>query len=248
MEEKNFEEVREPEAEKTAQSGRPRGRNKKVAMILIVVVLVLLVVVCALAAVDYDAIRDGLFKDSVKVDYYPPVYGENIWENEEYMSHAYAAMKISVCEDGFFSADYAFGDADSAEEAFEKAGSHQYGAKAIADYFYSLMNGCDTPAEKTRFRELFSQEYRINRGKVSLPGGFTRQKVYEIRMEYLGETVCFDETTACRSWLVSYRIVNNDGTVLNYSSGLDHGQARFLIEETPDGPLIKEIIGIYQVN
>jgi hypothetical protein len=42
--------------------------------------------------------------------------------------------------------------------------------------------------------------------------------------------------------------VRNDGTVLNYSSGLDNGQARFFLEETAEGYRIKEIIGIYRVN
>lgn len=253
----NMEEKREntlpPEGTNGALAGdaavvKGRSRNKKGAVILIAVILVALVVVCALAAVDFDAIKDGLFKDTGRTDYYQPVYGENIWENHEYMSHAFAAMKIGVCEDGFFSDEYAFGDADSAEEAFERAGSHQYGAEVLADYFYALLCGCDTPAEKSRFRDLFSVEFQINRGKSELPGGFTCQKIYDLRFDYQGEEIGYDGTTTCQVWLVSYRIVRNDGTVLNYSSGLDHGQARFYVEETAEGYRIKEIVGIYKVN
>ena len=243
MEEKRFEQ--EPAEETGAVK---RGRSKKGAVILIAVVLCLLVVVCALAAVDFDAIKDKMFEDTGKVEYYQPVYGENVWENEEYLAHAYAAMKIGVCEDGFFTAEYPFGDADSAQEAFEKAGEHQNGASVLAKYFYSLLCGCDTPAQKTRFKELFCKEFLIKRGRSQLPGGFTCQKIYDLQFVYQGEEASYDGTATCQVWMVSYRIVRNDGTVLNYSSGLDNGQARFFVEETAEGFRIKEIIGIYRVN
>lgn len=249
MEENRIEEgVQTASALMDEQKGKKRGRSKKGALILLALLLVMLVALCALAAVDFDAIKDSIFKDTGKVNYYQPIYGENIWENEEYMSHAFAAMKISVCEDGFFFDEYAFGDADSAEEAFAQAGKHQNGAAVLSDYFYALLNGCDTPGEKARFKALFSEEFQINRGKSELPGGFTCQKIYDLQFQYMGEEIGYDGVTLCQAWMVSYRIVRNDGTVLNYSSGLDNGQARFYVEETSEGYRIKEIVGIYKVN
>ncbi len=250
MEEKKInEEGSEVSVEITEDRGKNGIRNKKSAVILLAVLLALLAVVGALATIDYDSLFDKVIARP-PVNYYEPAIGENIWENEEYMAFTYGSMlSVNVCEDGFFSNMYTFEDAESAEEAFEKAGKHQNGMSVLSDYFYTLLCGCDTPAEKSRFKALFSEEFQINRGKRQLAGAFPAQKIYDLHFDYVGEDLCYDKQTSCYVWLVSYRIVRNDGTVLNYSSGLEHGKARFYVEQRSDGGYsIKEIVGIDQVN
>ena len=249
--EENRNNLQPEEQEESGENRSPKEegrRSKKGAIILISVILGMLVVVSALAAVDFDALGGTIFDEREEV-YYDPIYGEDIWSNEEYMQHAFYDMRISVDEGEGYVSEYSFGDADSAAEAFLAVANRPNGAKALSDYFYALLNGADTSGEKMRFRALFSENYRINRGKSELPGGFTRQKVYDLKFEYLGQDVSFDGESTCYCWLVDYRVVRNDGTVLNYSSGVDGGQARFFVEPTADGGfLIKEIIGIYRVN
>jgi hypothetical protein len=213
------------------------------------VVLAALLLVTALIAVDFEALfgmsNDDLLK---RPDYYEADYNENIFENEEYMKHAFSGMKISVKEEGNYSKVYPFGDRESAEEAFGEAAGHKYGARALSDYFYTLLNGCNTKGKRERFFALFSKDYRIVGEKNSAPGTFPQQKIYDLYFEYVGESAAYDGTV-CYEWYVSYRVIRNDGTVLNYSSGLDNGQARFFVELQEDGSYrIKEIVGIFQLN
>ena len=252
MEEKNKDQMTEELPEKEAGAlleEERRPRSKKGALTVLTVVLVLLVVVSALAAVDYDSLFGKVLGGKLpQPEYYEPDYFENIFENREYMQYAFSEMRIAVKEEGGYSTNYTFGDSESAEEAFLKAGAHKYGARALSDYFYTLLNGCNTPAERGRFHAQFSDTYRILGKEDSAPGAFPAQKVYDLHFEYQGEKEAFDGTL-CYHWLVSYRVVRNDGTVLNYSSSADGGQARFFVEAMADGSYrIKEIVGIFKVN
>jgi hypothetical protein len=225
------------------------GKQKKGVLILLAVVLAALLLVAALIAVDFEALfgmsNDDLLK---RPDYYEADYNENIFENEEYMKHAFSGMKISVKEEGNYSKVYPFGDRESAEEAFGEAAGHKYGAGVLSDYFYTLLNGCNTKGKRERFFALFAEDYRIVGEKNSAPGTFPQQKIYDLYFEYVGESAAYDGTV-CYEWYVSYRVIRNDGTVLNYSSGLDNGQARFFVELQEDGSYrIKEIVGIFQLN
>lgn len=250
MEEKNTAEVIEGvKRQEPVRKDDARAGNKKRAMVLVTVVLVALVVVSALAAVDYDALFGRVFDQKLpEPEYAEPDYHENIFENREYMQHAFSGMQVFVSEEGGYSINYAFGDSESAEEAFLKAGAHKYGAKALSDYFYTLLQGCNTPGEKGRFHALFSESYRILGKENSAPGAFPAQKIYDLHFECLGEKEAYDGTR-CYHWLVSYRVIRNDGTVLNYSSSADGGQARFFVEPMADGSYrIKEIVGVFKVN
>lgn len=226
-----------------------KARSKKTAFVVVTVILAALVVVAALAAVDYDAILGRITGSKLPTpQYYEPDYNENIFENKEYMQYAYAEMQIAVKEEGNYSKVYPFGDSDSAEEAFGKAGEHRYGAGVLSDYFYTLLRGCNSKAKRERFFGLFSEEYQIKGKENSAPGAFPAQKIYDLYFEYRGEEKAYDGTP-CYQWYVSYKIVRNDGTVLNYSSGADGGEARFYLEQLPDGSCrIKEIVGIFKLN
>ncbi|MBQ8398552.1 MAG: hypothetical protein IJX08_01155 [Clostridia bacterium] len=231
-----------------------KAQDKKRAKIVLLIILIALVVVLALVSV-VSALgegfgKKGIFSDPSKnIVYDEPDYHSNIWQDGEYMKHAYGAMAVNVCADGFITEKFAFGDEESALEAFEKAKNYEDGAAALSDYFYALLCGSDSPGEQKRFETLFCSEYRVS-GKINgSVATFPPQKIYDLYFSYEGTALCYDEQTSCHKWKVSYKIVKNDGTVLNYSSGKDSGEAYFYVEETGrDQFAIKEIVGIYRVN
>lgn len=231
-----------------------KAQDKKRAKIVLLIILIALAVVLALVSV-VSALGEGLgekgiFSDPSKnIVYDEPDYLSNIWQDGEYMKHAYGAMAVNVCADGFVTEKFAFGDAESAETAFESVKEFENGASVLSDYFYALLCGSDNPGEQKRFGELFSSEYRVS-GKINGSAKtFPAQKVYDLYFYYEGTDLCYDEKTSCHKWRVTYKIVKNDGTVLNYSSSKDSGEAYFYIEENgTDNYSIKEIVGIYRVN
>ena len=115
MEEKNTAEVIEGvKRQEPVRKDDARAGKKKKAMVLVTVVLVALVVVSALAAVDYDALFDRVFDQKLpEPEYAEPDYHENIFENREYMQHAFSGMQVFVSEEGGYSINYAFGDSEN---------------------------------------------------------------------------------------------------------------------------------------
>ncbi len=231
-----------------------KAKNKKRAKIVLFVILIALVVVLALvsvvSALENAFGKTGMFSDPSKnIVYEEPDYLSNIWKDGEYMKHAYGAMAINICADGFMTEKIAFGDEESAQAAFEQMKEYEDGASVLSDYFYTLLCGCDSPGEQKRFGTLFASEYRVL-GKINkAPKTFPAQKIYDLRFTYEGMALCYDEKTQCHQWKVSYKIVKNDGTVLNYSSSKDSGEARFYVQEIGNEQfVIKEIVGVYRVN
>ena len=69
------------------------------------------------------------------------------------------------------------------------------------------------------------------------------QKLYGIRLEYQGTN-----DRQFEEWIVSFSILENDGTVVRYLASRDEGEARFVLEERGDNYFIREIHGIVPVE
>ncbi len=221
----------QPEFSEKDLSNTPeiRKRKKKRAVIFGTVILVLLVVTTALSSVDYNRLFEKIAeKDRTDVVYFPPEYGADIFENEEYMSHVGSDMAVRIRADGIAEYTYPFSDLETARQAFGELENYGYGAGVLGRYFCALLSGCISERELRAFYDLFSEEY-----ENELPISFPPQKIYGIKVEYWGKYEYEDRLTD--RWRVSYEIVRNDGTVLNFNDSRDGGEAWFLLEESSEG-------------
>ncbi len=230
--------------EKQEKRQEKKHAPKRTALICIAAVLLLLAISIPLTFIDYDALFLKISEKHGKEEiiYYPADYQSPIFENEEYRSHFGEDMTVKIKEDGFAEYAYPFTDMASAEEVAEKLQDYKNGAGVLGKYFYALLCGCDEPEEQKNFLGLFAEEYR-----KELPRSFPPQKVYNIRLEYCGDYEYEGEKT--KRWRVSYEVVRNDGTVLNFSDSRDGGEAWFLVREgTEDADEIRMIAKIKYMN
>lgn len=234
--------------EETEELISPKSKKmgkRKPALIFIAVLLILLAIGIPLCFVDFNALFSTLPKER-EIQYYDEDYRENIWENEEYLGHMPLSVRIKV--DGASSLVYYFEDMASAEETFKSLTDYGSGSDVLAEYFLAMLRGGRSKQNVDAYKALFTQECRTALPDL-FPNRFPPQKVYDISLTL--NSTSTDTATAVSSaeWAVSFNVVRNDGSVLNYTGARDGGEARFLLKRMPGGDyLIEEIRGIQYLN
>lgn len=229
----NASEFPAPEEKEPPQKA-DKGRKKRLALIFILSMLLLLAITLPLLFLDFGEVKDRLFPvKKQEIHYCAPDYQSNIWTDESY-------LKI-LGQKGYLELEgglkFYFRNQESAEEALSQLAQETHGGAVLSAYLNNLLTGAEGETIQ-KFYALFSPAY-----EGTLPNRFPMQKLYGIRLEYQGTN-----DRQFEEWIVSFSILENDGTVVRYLASRDEGEARFVLEERGDNYFIREIHGIVPVE
>lgn len=211
-----------------------KKRKKRLALIFILSMLLMLAITLPLLFLDFGEVKERLFPiKRQEIHYCAPDYQSNIWTEKNYLTVLQQKGYLEL-EGGL---RFYFQDKESAEEALSQLAQENHGGEVLSAYLSSLLAGAERDAIQ-KFYSLFSPSY-----EGTLPNRFPMQKLYGIHLKYQGMN-----DQQLEEWIVSFSILENDGTVVRYLSSRDEGEARFVLEERGDSYFIREIHGIVPVK
>ena len=187
--------------------------RRRRAVVVLVVLGALLVVSLLGTALDPEALLARWFSDDAMkkpLEFYPVDEQLNIFEDDEYAS----------LDSRVFYTDPATGETYSIEP--EELALCEEAVKLFYDYFETVIRG-----DAFGYYRFFTDSYLMS-DKAQLPGNFTMQMIYDIRIEPRPE---YDEDGES-AYLVEYKIHKNNGTFRDdVESDAAKAQLIYLCEE-----------------
>lgn len=169
-----------------------RTAKKKLIVIAAVVLLAIVLLLICSAVIDKIEEKENTSNEEIEYSFYPADYGENIFEDEEYLSvidgefMRYCDLRTNVTS------------GIDKSSAAEQGGAVEF----IVNMLYDAING-DADAYNANFSDTY---YEDNSPKSD----FTMQKIYDVTITYVSEEKIDNYTRYF--YYVEYKIYHNNGT------------------------------------
>ncbi len=175
-----------------------RTAKRKLIIIIMAIAVVMLILIGAVLIINMieanEKSDEKYEEETVEYDFYPANFEENILEDSDY------AKYIS---EGFIK----YADSNTGlTEGIDNNSSKTYSASTqlMVDLIYDIIEG-----DYKSYNEYFNEEYYKHREPKQ---AFTMQRLYDVRLTYMGEEKSEDDNYTKFLYCLEYRIDKNNGT------------------------------------